>query len=130
MFQDNVLTGVGTTWGGEIGYVQCMTMESLKAEIVALPDEERHSLAVWLNGLNDDDWDREMMRDLALGGQGSGLLERVRADISAGKFRPIEEFCERRKPQDNRPSLTGVGTSHAAIPNMPTTTASPKNSTS
>ena len=68
-------------------------MDLLKEEIVALSDEERQSLAVWLNVLDSDGWDYEMERDFSPGGRGEHLLDKVKADIAAGKFRPVEEFC-------------------------------------
>ena len=74
-------------------YVLRMTVELLKEEIVALSDEERQSLTVWLNGLDSDGWDYEMERDFSPGGHGAHLLDKVKADIAAGKFRRVEEFC-------------------------------------
>ncbi len=68
-------------------------MELLKEEIVGLSEEERQSLAIWLNGLDSDGWDDEMERDFSPGGGGEYLLEKGKADIAAGKFRPVEEFC-------------------------------------
>ena len=68
-------------------------MDLLKEEIVALSDEERQSLVVWLNGLDNDAWDYEMARDFSPGGRGERLLDKVKADIAAGKFRRVEEFC-------------------------------------
>ncbi len=70
-----------------------MAVGSLKESIMGLPEAERHSLGVWLNGLDYDDWDKQMARDFSAGGTGEHLLEKVKADIAAGKFRPIEEFC-------------------------------------
>ena len=70
-----------------------MTVQSLKEAIVGLPEEERHSLALWLNGLDYDDWDKEMVKDFSPGGRGAHLVDKVKADIAAGKFRPVEEFC-------------------------------------
>ena len=70
-----------------------MTVELLKEKIVALSEAERQSLAVWLNGLDSDGWDYEMERDFSPGGRGEHLLDKVKADIAAGKFRRIEEFC-------------------------------------
>jgi hypothetical protein len=74
-----------------------MTVESLKEAIVKLPEEERHSLTLWLNGLDSDEWDREMAEDFSPGGRGAHLLEKVKADIAAGKFRPVEELCADRQ---------------------------------
>ena len=70
-----------------------MTVELLKEEIGALSEEERQSLAAWLNGLDSDDWDHEMERYFSPGGRGGHLLDKVKADIAAGKFRRVEEFC-------------------------------------
>ncbi len=74
-----------------------MTLQSLKEAIVGLPEEERHSLAVWLNGLDYDDWDKQMVQDFSPEGRGAHLVEKVKADIAAGKFRPVEEFCAERR---------------------------------
>ena len=76
-----------------------MTVETLKEAIVRLPEEERHCFALWLNGLDCDEWDREMAEDFSSGGRGAHLLDRVKADIAAGKFQPVEEFCAGHKPR-------------------------------
>jgi hypothetical protein len=46
----------------EMGYVWGMTVEAIKEAIAGLPDEERHSLAAWLNELDYDEWDKETVR--------------------------------------------------------------------
>ena len=75
-----------------------MTVETLKEAIIELPEEERHSLAAWLNGLDDDDWDREMARDFSPGGRGAHLVEKVKREIAEGKARPMQEgFTQHRK---------------------------------
>jgi hypothetical protein len=68
-----------------------MTVETLKEAIVGLPDEERHSLAAWINELDYDDWDREMAKDFSPGGRGAHMIEKVRREIAEGKARPMEE---------------------------------------
>jgi len=59
------------------------------------------SVIRWLPGsicLEYDDWDKEMVRDFSPGGRGYRLVEKVKRDIAAGKFRPIEEgLAERRR---------------------------------
>ena len=70
-----------------------MTVEAIKEAIVELPDEERHSLSVWLNELDYDDWDKQMSKDFSPGGRGAHLVEKVKADIAADRFRPIDEIC-------------------------------------
>jgi hypothetical protein len=36
-----------------------------------------------------DEWDRQMARDFAPGGRGVHVIEKVKADIRAGEFRPM-----------------------------------------
>jgi hypothetical protein len=75
-----------------------MTVEAIKDAISGLPEEERHSLAVWLNELDYDAWDRQMVADFSPGGRGHHVVEKVKRDIAAGKARPMAEgFAERRK---------------------------------
>ena len=77
-----------------------MTVETLKEAINELPEEERHSLAAWLNGLDYDDWDKEMERDFSPGGRGFHLVERVKREIAEGKARPMQEgFAQRKRTQ-------------------------------
>ena len=73
-----------------------MTVDDIKQAIAGLPGEERHSLAVWLNELDYDDWDKEMVRDFSPGGRGYHLLEKVKREIAGGKARPIEEDLAER----------------------------------
>ena len=76
-----------------------MTVEALKDAIAGLPAEERHSIATWLNDLDYDAWDRQMVEDFSPGGRGMALVERVKRQIAEGKARPMEEgFAERRNP--------------------------------
>jgi hypothetical protein len=75
-----------------------MTVEAIKAAITELPDDERHSLALWLNELDYDEWDKEMVKDFSPGGRGYHLVERVKRDIGEGKAGAMEEgFAARRK---------------------------------
>jgi len=75
-----------------------MTVEAIKAAIAELPKDERHSVALWLNELDYDAWDKEMLNDFSPGGRGYHLVEKVKRDIADGKARPMEEgFVARRK---------------------------------
>jgi len=67
-----------------------MTVDAIKEAISALPEEDRHSLASWLNELDYDDWDRQMVRDFSPGGRGAALVERVKREIAAGGSAPLE----------------------------------------
>jgi hypothetical protein len=68
-----------------------MTVETLKEAIVGLPEEERHSLAAWINELDYDDWDKEMAADFSPEGRGAHLVAKVKREIADGKARPMEE---------------------------------------
>jgi hypothetical protein len=75
-----------------------MTVDSIKAAITELTEDERHSLAKWLIELDYDKWDEEMVREFSPGGRGYHLVEKVKRDIAEGKARPMEEgFAARRK---------------------------------
>ena len=76
-----------------------MTVEAIKAAIAELAEEERHSLALWLNELDYDDWDKEMVKDFSPGGRGYHLVEKVKRDIAEGKARPMKEAA----PSKSRP---------------------------
>jgi len=67
-----------------------MTVESIKEMIAALPEDERHSLVAWLNEFEQDEWDKQIAEDFSPGGRGAAWGEKIKADIAAGKFRPVE----------------------------------------
>ncbi len=75
-----------------------MTVEAIKEAISELPVEDRTSLALWLNELEYDDWDKEMVRDFAPGGKAYHLVEKINREVEAGKARPMDEaLAERSK---------------------------------
>lgn len=75
-----------------------MTLEAIKAAIAELPEDERHSLTFWLNELDYDDWDKEMVNDFSPGGRGHHLVGEVKRKIAEGNARPMEEgLAARRK---------------------------------
>jgi hypothetical protein len=77
-------------------YREVMTVEAIKNAISELPEDDRHSLAAWLNDCEYDDWDRQMVKDFSPGGRGAAWAERVKRQISEGQARPMEEgFAER-----------------------------------
>jgi hypothetical protein len=56
------------------------------------------SLTAWLNAVDYDQWEQEMVMDFSLGGRGHHLVEKVKQGIADGKARPVEEgFAARRK---------------------------------
>jgi hypothetical protein len=66
-----------------------VTVEAIKAAIADLPEGERHSLALWLNELDYDDWDKEMVKDFSPGGRGYQVVEKVKRNLAEGRVRPI-----------------------------------------
>ena len=63
-----------------------MTVDAIKEAISGLPDEDKIELASWLSLQTMDEWDPQMARDFAPGGRGVHVIEKVKADIRAGKF--------------------------------------------
>ncbi len=80
-----------------------MTVDAIKEAIAELPDYERHSLAAWLNNLDYDDWDKQMVADFSLGGRGMVLVEKIERDIAEGNAVPFEQAMEQAKAKQNRP---------------------------
>ena len=68
-----------------------MRLADIKQAITELPEEQRHSLAAWLNELEYDAWDNEMVKDFSPGGRGYHLLDKVKREIADGEARAIEE---------------------------------------
>jgi hypothetical protein len=83
-----------------------MTMEAIKEVIAALPRDERHSLAAWLNELDYDEWDKEMAKDFSPGGRGEHLLEKVKREIAEGETIPLEEGLARARASGRLVSWT------------------------
>ena len=78
-----------------------MTVDAIKDAISRLPDNERHSLASWLNELDYDDWDREMVTDFSAGGRGGTLVEAIEREVAQEKAVPFAEGLEQARK--NRP---------------------------
>jgi len=52
-----------------------------------LPKQKQSALLRWLEEREQAAWDAEIERNFSPGGRGMPLLEKVRADIRAGKFK-------------------------------------------
>lgn len=59
-----------------------MTVEAIKDAIAGLAEDDHHSLAAWLNDLDYDGWDRQMVQDSTPGGRGTAWAERVKRQIA------------------------------------------------
>jgi hypothetical protein len=77
-----------------------MTVEAIKQAIEELSETERGKLADWFVLMEEEAWkawDKQIEADFSPGGRGMPLLEGVKADIAAGKYRRVEELCDERK---------------------------------
>ncbi len=68
-----------------------MDLAQIQHAIEELPKEQQAALAAWIAERDQADWDLEIERDFAPGGAGVALIEEMKADARAGKFRPLEE---------------------------------------
>jgi hypothetical protein len=74
-----------------------MTLEAIKRAIAELPEQEKTSLAAWLNEQDADAWNNQIEEDFSAGGAGMALLERWDAEIKAGGSVSLEEFLAQRE---------------------------------
>jgi hypothetical protein len=79
-----------------------MTLEAVKEAIAQLPQDERHSLAVWLNELDYDEWDKKMAEDFSRDGRGMAWAEDVKLQIVEGEARPLAEGLAQARAQRER----------------------------
>jgi hypothetical protein len=74
-----------------------MDLAEIQHAIEKLPKEQQAELAAWLTERDQAEWDAEIERDFSPGGAGMGVLEEMKADARAGKFRPYEEGRPRNR---------------------------------
>ena len=79
-----------------------MTVEAIKDAIAHLSQQERKQLADWFEELEEEAWDREMEQDLASGGRGDHLLEKIDRQIDSGNFTSLEEGLRRCREQQSK----------------------------
>ena len=89
-----------------------MTLEAIKEAVAGLPEDERHSLAAWLNELDYDEWDKQIVKDFSPGGRGMAWAERVKREIAEGKARPMEEGLAEAKAKPVIQSASPSGSSN------------------
>ncbi len=73
------------------------TVEKIADEVRALPRADLDEFLAWLAEYElqqPDEWDREMERDSQPGGRLQGVIDRARADIAAGKTKPLDEVLD------------------------------------
>ena len=77
--------------GMSSGYCELMTVDAIKEAIAGLPEDQRHSLAAWLNEFDYDAWDLQMVADFSSGGRGAAWAARVKRQIAEGQASPMQE---------------------------------------
>jgi hypothetical protein len=68
-----------------------MELAEIQQAIEQLPKDQQATLAAWLAERDQAEWEAEIERDFAPGGAGTALVEEMKAEARAGKFRPFEQ---------------------------------------
>jgi hypothetical protein len=74
-----------------------MDLAEIQHAIEALPKEQQTVLAAWLSERYQAEWEDEIERDFSPDGAGVELLEEMKADARADKFRPFEQGRPQRR---------------------------------
>ena len=74
-----------------------MDLAEIQNAIEALPRDQQAALAAWLSERYHAEWEAEIERDFSPGGAGVALIEEMKAEARAGKFRPLEEGRPQRR---------------------------------
>jgi len=68
-------------------YREAWTSTEIQRAIEMLPKDQQVALASWLSARDEAEWDAEIERDFSPGGAGIAVIEEMKADARAGKFR-------------------------------------------
>ena len=63
---------------------------------MATEKERECDALAWSEGVVQAEWEAEIERDFSPGGAGMALLDEMKNDALAGKFRPFDEGRKRR----------------------------------
>lgn len=72
-------------------------VEKIAEQVKSLPPEELDEFLSWLADYElqvSDRWDKEIEWDCREGGPMEDVLKRVRADIAAGRTKPLDEVLD------------------------------------
>ena len=67
-----------------------MDLAEIQHAIEELPKDQQTALAAWMAEREQGEWEAEIERDFAPGGPGLTLIDEMKAEARAGKFRPFE----------------------------------------
>ena len=73
------------------------TVQKIAEEVKALPGEELDEFFSWLADFelaHTDEWDKQIEQDSQPGSRLDAMLKRVRADIDAGRTKPLGEVID------------------------------------
>ena len=73
------------------------TVQKIAEEVKALPGEELDEFFSWLADFelaHTDAWDKQIEQDSQPGSRLDAMLKRVRADIDAGRTKPLGEVID------------------------------------
>jgi hypothetical protein len=71
--------------------LKVMDLAEIQHAIEELPKDQQMALATWMAERDQTEWESEIERDFAPGGAGMTLIEEMKEDARAGKFRPFEQ---------------------------------------
>jgi len=77
--------------------VMTAVVEKIAEQVRALREDELEEFLSWLADYElelSDEWDKEIERDSREGGPLGDVLKRVRADIAAGRTKPLDEVID------------------------------------
>ncbi len=66
------------------------TVAEIESALSRLPVKDARAVADWLQEHLDAEWDKQMDEDIAAG-QFDPLWEKAKADIAAGRVKPLDE---------------------------------------
>ncbi len=66
-----------------------MSLAELEKAVDRLTPEERAKLAAYIARHDNSAWDEEIQSDFSPGGKHAAALEKIDAEIDAGKFTPM-----------------------------------------
>jgi hypothetical protein len=72
-------------------------VQKIAEQVKALPESERDEFLSWLAEYeigHSDKWDKEIEQDSQNGGRLGPVLKRVRADVAAGRTKPLDEVID------------------------------------
>jgi hypothetical protein len=71
--------------------LKVMDLAEIQHAIEELPKDQQIALAAWMAERDQAEWESEIERDFVPGGTGMALIDQMKADARAGKFRPFEQ---------------------------------------